>query len=514
MDKTAEARTEQGPPQDRPEPTLTTAVAAAVRNPVSHDDFDPKISLTGVLAGIGMDIAETGGSVEFVGADPVVPSRLRLGGGAAIALAAKSAAVAKLWRLRGRGGQDISVDLRPAPHRLCPFYDKRWEQLGGYTTGMPATEDEGFGFRFYPTADGRWMMPLNPYRNLRRTAQRLLGVPDEADAVRSAISEWRGLELEQAAVDAGCVLPMLRSAEEMLAEPHYRDHLATLPLIQITKIGDSAPEPLPAQVAQPLTGIKALGMGHVIAGAGAGRALALHGADVLNIWRPGEEENPTTYATANVGVRSTLIDPRTLDGTKRIRALLAEADVFYANRRPSYLEGIGFSADEASVIRPGIIYATVSLNGLTGPWAHRIGFDQSAGCLAGIMNLEGDENGPALPTIKVVNDYITAWLLSTGIVEALARRAVDGGSYRVHVSLTRAALWLISLGLFEKSYATAVAGTDGAHAYLDPEVFTADTPMGRYQGVTDQVSMSQTPGYYRDVLVPQGSSRAEWLHRS
>jgi hypothetical protein len=44
-------------------------------------------------------------------------------------------------------------------------------------------------------------------------------------------------------------------------------------------------------------------------------------------------------------------------------------------------------------------------------------------------------------------------------------------------------------------------------------MFTADTPMGRYQGVTVQVSMSQTPGYYRDVLVPQGSSRAEWLHR-
>jgi len=112
-------------------------------------------------------------------------------------------------------------------------------------------------------------------------------------------------------------------------------------------------------------------MGHVIAGAGAGRALALHGADVLNIWRPGEEENPTTYATANVGVRSTLVDPRSLDGTARIHALLGEADVFYANRRPGYLEGIGLSADEASAVRPGIIHATVSLNGLTGPWAHR-----------------------------------------------------------------------------------------------------------------------------------------------
>lgn len=114
--------------QDHPEPLLTTAVAAAVRYPVSHDDFDPKTALTDVLADIGMDVAETGGAVKFVGADPVVPSRLRLGTGAAVTLAAKSAAVAKLRRLRGRGGQDISVD-------------------------MPATDDEGFGLRFYPTAD-------------------------------------------------------------------------------------------------------------------------------------------------------------------------------------------------------------------------------------------------------------------------------------------------------------------------------------------------------------------------
>jgi hypothetical protein len=143
MDETSKAPTEKGLRPDRPEPPLTAAVAAAVRNPVSHHDFDPKIALTGVLSDVGMDISETGSSLEFVGADPVVPSRLRLGAGAAIALAAKSAAVAKLWRLRGRGGQDISVDLRPAPHRLCPFYDQRWEQLGGYTTGMPATDDEG-----------------------------------------------------------------------------------------------------------------------------------------------------------------------------------------------------------------------------------------------------------------------------------------------------------------------------------------------------------------------------------
>jgi hypothetical protein len=62
-------------------------VTAAVRNPVSHDDFDPTTALTHVLSDIGMDITDTGGSVEFVGADPIVPSPLRLGAVAAIALA-------------------------------------------------------------------------------------------------------------------------------------------------------------------------------------------------------------------------------------------------------------------------------------------------------------------------------------------------------------------------------------------------------------------------------------------
>jgi hypothetical protein len=42
-------------------------------------------------------------------------------------------------------------------------------------------------------------------------------------------------------------------------------------------------------------------------------------------------------------------------------------------------------------------------------------------------------------------------------------------------------------------------------------VFLADTPMGAYQGVTDQVQMSLTPGAYRQVLVPRGSSPGAWL---
>ena len=81
----------------------------------------------------------------------------------------------------------------------------------------------------------------------------------------------------------------------------------------------------------------------------------------------------------------------------------------------------------------------------------------------------------------------------------------------MHVSLTRVALWILSLGLFDKQWAHGIAGSSDAHSYIAPETFTADTPLGRYQGVTEQVDMSLTPGRYDPVLVPRGSCAPEWL---
>ena len=128
-----------------------------------------------------------------------------------------------------------------------------------------------------------------------------------------------------------------------------------------------------------------------------------------------------------------------------------------------------------------------------------------------MADLEGGGGEPRLSPILVVNDYIVSWLTAAGVVEALRRRATEGGSWSVHVSLTRVAMWILELGVFDLDYARAVAGTPGPHAYLDPETFTAETPLGHYQGVTDQVRMSVTPGSYDPVLVPRGSSRPVWL---
>jgi hypothetical protein len=71
----------------------------------------------------------------------------------------------------------------------------------------------------------------------------------------------------------------------------------------------------------------------------------------------------------------------------------------------------------------------------------------------------------------------------------------------------------MSLGLFDKAYAKATAGSSDEHAVVAPDLFTAETPLGTYQGLTDQLVISRTPGSFRTVLVPRGSSKPEWLTR-
>jgi crotonobetainyl-CoA:carnitine CoA-transferase CaiB-like acyl-CoA transferase len=285
-----------------------------------------------------------------------------------------------------------------------------------------------------------------------------------------------------------------------------------MPLISVEKIGESEPIPFKKNGTSPLDGIRALGMGHVIAGAAIGRDLALHGADVLNIWRPHDSEIEAFAWDAQVGMRSTILDYSKEDRA-RFDHLLKDADVFFANKRPGYLERHGLDAEELSAKKPGLIHANVLLHGDKGPWKNRPGFDEIGAAVAGLFAVEGTLTRPKSPPIIPIVDNVVGWLGTVGVLAALRRRAVEGGSYRVTVSLTRTVLWLFSLGIFDRHYARATAGSSGEHTNVAPDLFMAETPLGTYQGMTDQVVLSKTPGSFRTVLVPRGSSKPEWLTR-
>ena len=304
----------------------------------------------------------------------------------------------------------------------------------------------------------------------------------------------------------------MRTNEEFRKELQYTEVLSRMPLITVEKIGGSDPIPFKKDGKSPLDGIRAFGMGHVIAGGGMGRDLAYYGADVLNIWRPDDTEIESFFWDVQVGKRSTILDYSKEDRAKFDR-LLKDADIFFANKRPGYLERNGLDAEELSAKKPGLIHATVLLHGDKGPWKYRPGFDEVGAAVAGLFCIEGTPTHPKSPPIIPICDNVVGWLGTIGMLAALRRRAVEGGSYRVTVSLTRTVLWLLSLGIFDKAYAQATAGSSDEHANVAPDLFTAETPLGTYQGMTDQVVLSRTPGSFKTVLMPRGSSKPEWLAR-
>ena len=491
---------------------LTETLQSKLSKPESSPDFDLHGGVEQVLKDVGMVTADCGGKLSFFGRDPIIPSSFRFGAMAAIGLAAKSIAAASLWRSRTGEGQDIAVDVRKALRRFCGFFEREWETINGRPPAMGA--DAGNPFMALPlfreTRDGRHIVPLDFYPRLRTRTLNLLRCSDSPESIQNAILQWRAEDLESAAAEAGIVMAMVRTNDEFRKEGQYTEVLSRMPLITLEKIGESEPMPLGKGGQSPLEGIRAFGMGHVIAGGAIGRDLAFYGADVLNIWRPNDTEVEAFFWDVQVGMRSTILDSSKEDrGT--FNRLLKDADVFFANKRPGFLERNGLDAEELCEKKPGLIHASVVLHGEKGPWSNRLGFDEIGAAVSGLFCIEGTPSKPKQPPIVPICDNVVGWLGTIGVLAALRRREVEGGSYRVVVSLTRTVLWLLSLGIFDKAYAQATAGSTEEHKYVVPDLFTAETPLGTYQGLTDQVVMSRTPGSFRTVLVPRGSSKPEWL---
>ena len=497
---------------ENPPETLTETLQSKRSNPATASDVDLHRSVNEVLKDVGLTAADSGGKLTFYGQDPIIPSPHRFGAMAAVGLAAKHIALAALWRSQTGEGQDIHVDVRKALRRFCGFFEGKWETINGRGPVMGADRYNPFWEipLFRKTRDGRHVVAINIYPGLHSRALNFLRCSDSPESVNNAILQWRAEELEAAAQEAGVVFAMVRTNEEFRKEPQYTEVLSRMPLITLEKIGDTEPVPFKRGAKSPLESIRALGMGHVIAGGGIGRDLSYYGADVLNVWRPDDTEVEAFTWDVQVGMRSTI-----LDGSKEDRAkfdrLLKDADVIFSNRRPGYLERYGLTAEELSQKKPGLIHAKVVLNGERGPWSNWVGFDEIGAAVAGIFANEGTLAQPSSPPIIPVCDNVVGWLGTIGVLEALRRRAKEGGSYRVVVSLTRTVLWLLSMGIFDKAYAQKTAGSTDEHTYVAPDLFTAETPLGTYQGLTDQVVLSRTPGSFRTVLVPRGSSKPEWL---
>jgi crotonobetainyl-CoA:carnitine CoA-transferase CaiB-like acyl-CoA transferase len=454
-------------------------------------------------------IEERARAVEITGGtDPILPTPFRIGETSAAALAAIGLAVSDLWELRTGRHQEVAVDTRQATASLRSGH---YMQIDGAHVSTERNTVMGV----YPAKHGRWSYLHCNFPNHRAAALSVLGVPEDREAVRQAVANWDALKLEEAIIAANGAGGMVRTMDEWAQHPQAAA-IASLPLMEIVKIGDSPPETL-SNGTRPLSGVRVLDLTRVLAGPTCARTLAEHGADVLKITGAhlpniGYQEYDTGH-----GKLSAHLDLRQQKDFETLLGLVRETDVFSQGYRPGTLGNRGLSPEALAQLRPGIIYVSLCAFSHVGPWASRRGFDTVVQTVSGITSRQGElfpsaAPGPQFYPVSAI-DYLTGYLMAFGALVALARRAREGGSWLVRISLAQTGRWLVGQGQVPEADLKDVA-KEFTPAELERWSMTSDTPVGRLHHLGPVVRLSETPPRWARPSVPLGYHEPVWPARA
>ncbi len=435
----------------------------------------------------------------IAGDDPILPTRFRIGAAAGAAIAAVGVAANQLWAARGGRSQQLGLEIEAVAAALR---SERSYSLDGRPA--PGVWHDVSGF--YPTGDQRWVQLHCNHPNLRKGILEILGVDDGDSApVAAAVAGRTAGELEAALIAANLSAAMIRTPEEWLAHPHAAA-VAKLPLLEVVKLRDGPPQPLPP-APRPLSGVRALDLTHVIAGPLCGRTLAEHGADVVRVSASHSYHFESFVIDTGHGKLSVSLDLRSETERRQLLALVAGADLFVQGFRPGALERLGLGVDDLLAARPGLIYVTLSAFSHAGPWSHRRGFDSLLQSTTGIAFEGGDGPEPKhLPAQAL--DYTCGYLAAFGALIALLRRAREGGSYLVRVSLAQTGRWIQSLGRVDAGAADRIRVP--TRDDLAPFMTESNTAFGRVRHIAPVLRMSETPPRWLRPAAPFGTHPARW----
>jgi crotonobetainyl-CoA:carnitine CoA-transferase CaiB-like acyl-CoA transferase len=443
-----------------------------------------------VLPALGLDEGFAADRLALAGGNGL-PSALPVN-----TLACGAVAAAGLAGLAMRGGERVLVD----PLQVAvAFRNDQLQTIDGHTPDSFAPLSG-----FFRTADG-WVRTHANYPHHRERLLRVLDLPDDAQRAdaEAALAERSARQVEDAVTAEGGIAIAVRDHRSWFAGAQAAavdEH----PLLEVARVAgtgkgiDLRPVPLSRRP-------RVLDLTRVLAGPVASRTLALLGCEVLRVDPPQLPEIEVQHVDTGAGKRSTLLDLRDSDDRATFDRLLATADVLLTGYRPGALAALGLEDDDLATTHPGLVHASLSAWGPTGPWGGRRGFDSIVQAGTGISLIESPdgERPGALPAQAL--DHATGYLLAAGVMAALRRRAEVGGTWRVRAHLARTAHWLLRTDALDAPGRTV---EDPA-----PWQAGADTAYGRVVQARPAFRVDDGPATFPWPPRRWGADRPEWPAR-
>ena len=192
-------------------------------------------------------------------------------------------------------------------------------------------------------------------------------------------------------------------------------------------------KPPPTPPPGPLSGLKVLELGQLIAGPFAGKTLADFGAQVIKVEPPGDGDPLRKWRMLHQGTsvwwqvqsrnkQSVVLDLGTDEGRADVRRLAAEADVLIENFKPGTLEKWGLGYETLAAENPGLIMLRISGYGQTGPYRDLPGFAVVAEAMGGLRHLMGEPGRVPVRAGVSLGDTLAALHGVIGVLLALQAR--------------------------------------------------------------------------------------------
>lgn len=189
----------------------------------------------------------------------------------------------------------------------------------------------------------------------------------------------------------------------------------------------------------PLEGLRILSLAEQYPGPYATLLLADLGADVILVERPGTGDPirrfPGLFTALHRNKRSVALDLKSPSGREDFLRLVDTADAVIEGFRPGVMARLGLAADALRARKPGLVFASISAFGQTGPMVAVAGHDLSIQGVAGMVDVPpGQEASTPIPKVPLA-DLASGMFAALGVVSALLARERGGSGATVDVSM-------------------------------------------------------------------------------